>query len=125
MQDGAQRPGSAWGMKAADRTPAGVLSCARRCVLGRNPAPAAAALRASRTIEVQGKLDGFSATTLVLAGERDVSTTPEGMSGITTGIAGAQYKEMPGTPHMPTLEQPQLVVHALDEFLPSDAVRAA
>lgn len=97
---------------------------ARDCLLRGNPEHAAAAWRAFRTLDVQGKLAGFSAPTLVLAGERDVSTTPEVMSGITTGIAGAQYKEMPGTPHMPTLEQPQLVVNALDEFLPSDAVRA-
>ena len=34
MQDGAQRPGSASRMKAADRTPAGFLSCARRWLLG-------------------------------------------------------------------------------------------
>jgi 3-oxoadipate enol-lactonase len=91
---------------------------ARDCLLRGDPGHAAAAWRAFQTLDVEGKLTGFVAPTLVLAGERDVSTTPEVMSRIANDIPGARYAEMPGTPHMPTLEQPSLVMNALDEFLP-------
>ncbi|WP_324499181.1 alpha/beta fold hydrolase [Nocardioides sp.] len=93
---------------------------ARDCVLRGDPEHSAAAWRAFQTLDVEGKLTGFSAPTLVLAGERDLSTTPEVMSRIASDIPGARYAEMPGTPHMPTLEQPSLVVDALDGFLPRD-----
>ena len=93
---------------------------ARDWVLRGDPEHAAAAWRAFQTLDVAGKLTGFGAPTLVLAGERDVSTTPEVMSRIASDIPGARYAELPGTPHMPTLEQPSLVVNALDEFLPRD-----
>ncbi len=95
---------------------------ARDCVLRGDPEHAAAAWRAFQTLDVQGKLTGFGAPTLVLAGERDVSTTPEVMSRIAVEIPGARYEEMPAAPHMPTLEQPQLVVDALEEFLPRGMV---
>jgi 3-oxoadipate enol-lactonase len=54
----------------------------------------------------------------VLAGERDASTTPEIMSAVAAAIPGATYQELPGTPHMQTLERPELVAEALDGFLP-------
>lgn len=91
---------------------------ARDCVLRGDPGHAAAAWRAFSTIDVEGKFAGFAPPTFVLAGELDASTTPEVMSRIARDIPGARYAEMPGTPHMPTLEQPDLVVAALDEFLP-------
>jgi 3-oxoadipate enol-lactonase len=91
---------------------------ARDCLLRGDPAHAAAAWRAFAALDIEGKLAGFGAPTLVLAGERDASTTPAVMSRIARDIPSACYAEMPGAPHMPTLEQPTLVVNALDEFLP-------
>jgi 3-oxoadipate enol-lactonase len=43
------------------------------------------------------------------------------MTRLADGISGARYRELPGTPHMPTLEKPGLVVAALDEWLPAAA----
>ncbi|WP_395695664.1 alpha/beta fold hydrolase [Nocardioides sp.] len=94
---------------------------ARDAVLRHDPEHAAAAWRAFKTIDVKGRNRGFGAPTLVLAGESDASTTPQVMSGIAADIAGAQYAEMPGTPHMPTLERPELVVKALNAFLPRES----
>lgn len=94
---------------------------ARDAVLRHDPRHAAAAWRAFTTIDVQGRNAGFTAPTLVLAGERDASTTPQVMAGIAADVPGARYVEMPGTPHMPTLEQPPLVVDALDAFLPRES----
>jgi 3-oxoadipate enol-lactonase len=44
------------------------------------------------------------------------------MAGIAGRIPGAIYKELPGTPHMQTLERPELVAAALNEFLPAGAL---
>ena len=91
---------------------------ARERVLGGNATDWAAAWRAFKGLDVQGKLAGLGVPTLVLAGGADVSTTPEIMRGIASRIPGAQYRELPGTPHMQTLERPDLVAEALAEFLP-------
>ena len=80
----------------------------------------AAAWRAFTGLDVHGRLARFPASALVLAGELDASTTPEIMRGIADRIEGAIYEELPGTPHMQTLEQPELVAAALDRFLPSE-----
>lgn len=68
---------------------------------------------------MQGRLAGFEQPTLVLAGELDASTTPAIMTAIAGRIPGAIYQELPATPHMQTLEQPNLVADAPDAFLPS------
>jgi 3-oxoadipate enol-lactonase len=91
---------------------------ARERVLAGNATDWAAAWRAFKGLDVQGKLAGLEAPTLVLAGGADVSTTPEIMRGVASRIPGALYRELPGTPHMQTLERPELVAAALAEFLP-------
>ncbi|GIH12463.1 alpha/beta fold hydrolase [Rugosimonospora africana] len=92
---------------------------ARERVLRGNPADWAAAWRAFAGVDVQGRLAGLDKPTLVLAGERDASTTPAIMSTIADRIPGSRYQELPGTPHMQTLEQPELVAAALNDFLPA------
>ena len=39
---------------------------------------------------------------------------------LASAIAGGTYVELPGAPHMPTLETPQLVLDAMDRFLPRE-----
>ncbi|GAA3438134.1 alpha/beta fold hydrolase [Kutzneria kofuensis] len=90
---------------------------ARERVLGGNSTDWAAAWRAFKGLDVRGRLAGLGLPTLVLAGEHDVSTTPEIMRGIAARIPGSQFRVLPGTPHMQTLEQPGLVAAALAEFL--------
>ncbi|MBO2449613.1 alpha/beta fold hydrolase [Actinomadura barringtoniae] len=91
---------------------------ARERILRFLPQDWAAAWHAFKDLNVQGRLSDFKAPVLVLAGELDASTTPEIMSGIAKAIPGSTYVELPGTPHMQTLEQPGLVADALDTFLP-------
>jgi 3-oxoadipate enol-lactonase len=50
----------------------------------------------------------------------DASTTLETMRGIAAGIDGAVYEQLPDTPHMQTLERPELVAAALDRLLPAE-----
>lgn len=91
---------------------------ARERVLRGNPVDWAAAWRSFTGLDVRGRLSAADRPTLVLAGERDASTTPEIMSAVAAAIPGATYQELPGTPHMQTLERPELVAEALDGFLP-------
>jgi len=110
-------------------TPAGLavgdwgVRYAREQVLRGNPADWAAAWRAFKGLDVQGRLGAFDAPALVLVGAQDQSSTPEIMSGIAKRIPGAQYQELPDTPHMQTLEKPDLVAAALNEFLPTEFPR--
>jgi 3-oxoadipate enol-lactonase len=106
-------------------TPAGLAAgdwgvrYAREHVLRGDPANWAAAWRAFQHYEVQEHLGELDLPTLVLAGELDASTTPAIMSAIAERVPGARYEELPGTPHMQTLERPGLVAEALDRFLPT------
>lgn len=93
---------------------------ARECVLRGDPAQVAAAWRSFARLDVAGRLSSGDWPTLVLCGERDASTGPAVMSELASAIPGAAYVELPGAPHMPTLETPELVIAALDRFLPRD-----
>jgi 3-oxoadipate enol-lactonase len=90
---------------------------ARERIRRGDPADWAASWRAFKGLDVQNRLGALELRTLVLAGELDASTTPEIMAGIAERIPGAVYQELPGTPHMQTLERPELVAAALDRFL--------
>jgi 3-oxoadipate enol-lactonase len=92
---------------------------ARERVLRGNATDWAAAWRSFIGLDVQGRLAGFPAPALVLSGELDASTTPEIMRAIAARIPGSVYQELPGTPHMQSLEQPALVAEALAAFLPA------
>jgi 3-oxoadipate enol-lactonase len=100
----------------AENTPG--VRYARECVRRGDPTQVAAAWRAFLQLDTADRLSQLRTPTLVLAGERDASTTPQAMRPIADTIPGATYVEMAGAPHMPTLETPHLVVEALDHFLP-------
>jgi 3-oxoadipate enol-lactonase len=91
---------------------------ARDCVLRGDPVQIAAAWRSFSRLDVAGRLRSWDRPTLVLCGERDASTGPQVMARLAENIPGATYVELPGAPHMPTLETPEPVVDALDRFLP-------
>lgn len=84
------------------------------------PADWAAVWRAYQSLDVLDRLHDFRPPTLVVAGEVDASAPPDLMSALAKRIPGAEYRQLPGTPHMQTLERPELVADALDEFLPAD-----
>src|SRR5262249_12904681 len=79
----------------------------------------AVAMRPFEGLEVQDRLARVEIRPLVLAGELDASCTPEITAAVAERFPGALYKELPGTPHMQTLERPELVAQALDRFLPT------
>lgn len=98
---------------------------ARDRVLRGNAPQVAAAWRAFAGIDAAGKLRDLQIPTLVLCGERDASTGPAVMRPLAENLRGATYVELPGAPHMPTLETPELVIKALDRFLPHDSTSPA
>ncbi|HXD63498.1 MAG TPA: alpha/beta fold hydrolase [Solirubrobacteraceae bacterium] len=108
-----------WFTPAALAVDAWGVRYAREQVRRADPRDWAAAWRSFIGLDVQGRLAGFGAPTLVLAGELDASTTPQIMSAIAQAIDGAEYRELPGTPHMMSLERPELVSQALGAFLPA------
>ena len=108
-----------WFTPAALAVDAWGVRYAREQVRRADPRDWAAAWRSFIGLDVRGRLAGFGAPTLVLAGELDASTTPQIMSAIAQGIDGAEYRELPGTPHMMSLERPELVSQALGAFLPA------
>ncbi|HEX3789405.1 MAG TPA: alpha/beta fold hydrolase [Pseudonocardiaceae bacterium] len=79
----------------------------------------AATWRAFAGLDVRGKLADLGVPVLVLAGERDVSTTPAAMTALAERIPGSTYRELPGIPHLMTLERPEVVTAALADFLPT------
>jgi pimeloyl-ACP methyl ester carboxylesterase len=92
---------------------------ARERVRRTDPVDWAAAWRSFAGLDVQDRLATFTRPTLVLARELDASTTPQITAALAARIPGSVYLELPGTPHMQTLSKPDLVVDALDEFLPT------
>jgi 3-oxoadipate enol-lactonase len=108
-----------WFTPAALATNGWGVRYAREQVRRGEPTQWAAAWRAFQGLDVEGRLVGFPAPVLVLAGELDASTTPEIMSAIAERIPGSSYEELPAVPHMQTLERPELVAEALDRFIPS------
>ena len=80
----------------------------------------AAAWRAFSGLDVAGRLPHWERPALVLCGERDASTGPLVMQRLAENVGGATYVQLPGAPHMPTLETPDLVIDALDRFLPRE-----
>ena len=80
-------------------------------------APLNAATRALYDFNLSGELPNIAVPTLVIAGEEDVLTKPEGMVEIAALIPGAEYRAVPSTGHMIPVEQPEALTALLSGFL--------
>lgn len=89
---------------------------ARECVRRDRVADWAAAWRAMARLDVVDRLPEIAAPTLVVAGQQDLSATPEDMRRTARGIPGSEYVLLdPGT-HMMPLEQPDALAAELCRF---------
>ena len=89
---------------------------ARECVRRDRVADWAAAWRAMARLDVVDRLPEIAAPTLVVAGQQDLSATPEDMRRTARGIPGSEYVLLdPGT-HMMPLEQPEALAAELCRF---------
>ena len=59
----------------------------------------------------------IEAPTLVLAGERDTGSTPEMLAALADAIPGGEARTMPEVHHLAPIEEPNLFVNAVLEFL--------
>jgi 3-oxoadipate enol-lactonase len=91
-----------------------------RFVSWRSAMPSAslnAATRALYEFNLSNDLPRIAVPTLVVAGQEDVLTRPEGMQEIAALIPGAEYRLIPKSGHMIPVEQPGLLDALVDEFL--------
>ena len=73
--------------------------------------------RAISQIDTLPLLPSLYVPTLCIAGELDLSSTPQDVKRIADALPGAQFKVIPGAPHMLFIEQPQAVANAVLPFL--------
>ncbi len=66
---------------------------------------------------IEDELVRITARTLVIVGEEDVATTPAKAEKIVAGIRGATLARIPHAGHSSTVEQPDAVNEAIDQFL--------
>jgi pimeloyl-ACP methyl ester carboxylesterase len=66
---------------------------------------------------VYEELDRISCPTLILVGDQDVATTPDRSERIHARISGSKLVMIPGAGHTSSVEEPEFVNAALQEFL--------
>ena len=82
------------------------------------PQGVAAALEAIRTrSDFTPTLSNIKVPTLIVVGEQDVITPPAGAKAMHAGIQGSALEIIPGSGHVPPLEQPAAFVRILRRFL--------
>ncbi len=69
--------------------------------------------------DVSETVSQISVPTLILCGDQDVSTPPEKSEDLHRRIKGSKYIVIPNAGHMSSVEQPEAVTTALDEFISS------
>ncbi len=79
--------------------------------------PLNAATRALYEFNLSNDLPRIAVPTLVVAGQEDVLTKPQGMEEIAALIPGAEYRLIPKSGHMIPVEQPEQLDALLDAFL--------
>jgi len=90
---------------------------ARERLLTDDPRGWAQGWRAIARIDNLPRLHEVRVPTLCIAGELDKSSPPPIVEAIAKAIPGAQFKVIPGAPHMLFIEQPDAVAHELLAFL--------
>lgn len=71
--------------------------------------------------EMAGGLSRVRNRTLVMVGELDATTAPELARAVASGIPQARFVTVPGCGHCPQIEQPDLFVRTVEEFLAAPA----
>ncbi len=66
---------------------------------------------------VYDQLDRIKTPTLILVGDQDVATVPAKSERMRDRIAGSQMQIIPGAGHTSTVEEPEFVNAAIEEFL--------
>ena len=95
-----------------------VIVAAHRAMLEATPrAGYANACEAIARWDARAELDAIRARTLVIAGERDVATTPEDGATLAGSISGGALAVVPDAAHLANVEQPERFTEVLLGFL--------
>jgi len=95
----------------------GVVAERKRALAQANPLSFARACIALSNLDFASSLKKIACKTLVMVGELDQTTPPALARELASGIAGAQFQELPGCGHCPQIEQPEAFVAAPRGFL--------
>ncbi|WP_051960867.1 alpha/beta fold hydrolase [Devosia riboflavina] len=90
-------------------------------LLADEPETWAATWRAISQLDHKAELSALNVPVLCIAGELDQAVPPVMVKALADCIAGAEYRTLPGAPHMMQLEQPAALVEQLRLFIASDA----
>lgn len=89
----------------------------KQVLLGIDPKAFLAACAILQAADLTPLLSRLKVPTLVVCGELDQATPPVLNKAIAEKVAGARYVELPGCGHCPPLEQPEVFVAAIKEFV--------
>jgi pimeloyl-ACP methyl ester carboxylesterase len=89
----------------------------REVLLGVAPEAFIAACRTLMHTDLVPRLGAIRNPTLVICGELDAATPPALCRQMAEHIAGARYIELPACGHCPPLEQPEVFIDAIADFI--------
>lgn len=89
----------------------------RRVLLRTDPAAFVGACRALIDLDYRDRLGTVANPTLVVVGSEDAATPPALARGLTDGLIGAAYRELPGVAHAPQLQDPGGFLEVVLPFL--------
>lgn len=89
----------------------------REVLLGVSPEAFIAACRTLMQTDLVPQLKAIRNPTLVICGELDAATPPPLCRQMAENIAGARYLELPACGHCPPLEQPEVFIDAIADFV--------
>lgn len=95
-----------------------------RTMLARQPAGGyAATCAAIRDADLRAATATIRVPTLVVAGDQDLSTPPDLVRAMADAIAGATFRMIAGSGHIPPVEQPEILAGLIAEHLAQAGVR--
>ena len=95
-----------------------MVSARRQALRGFDPGCFAQACLALAALDLKPSVSRIRKRTLILCGAED-QTTPAALArDLAYAIPGAVYRDIPECGHCPMLEQPQMLVKEIEEFLP-------
>jgi 3-oxoadipate enol-lactonase len=89
----------------------------KQVLLGIHPQAFLAACKVLQEIDLTPLLHHLRVPTLVVCGELDQATPPALNKTVAEKIAGARYVELAGCGHCPPLEQPEVFLAAIEDFI--------
>jgi 3-oxoadipate enol-lactonase len=94
-----------------------VVAARKRALASADPECFARACLALAALDLRPGLQGIRSPALVMCGALDQTTPPALARELSQAIPGASWREIPGSGHCPMLEQPEVLVALMSEFL--------